>query len=88
MIVVIEVSAKQPEQKSKVLACLLICECWLIKFSHLLLFLGALLMGAMMLHISLDVLSNNLLGRPLVGTNEMVTHYYMAACVFFTAAFY
>ncbi len=44
--------------------------------------LGALGILVMMLHITVDVLARMILGAPLVGTNEVVSRYYMVAVAF------
>lgn len=47
-----------------------------------LMWLGCLALTLMMLHVTADVAGKYLLGRPIVGTLETVTHYYMVAAVF------
>ena len=42
---------------------------------------GAMIL-AMMVHICADVASRFFLSKPLVGTTEFVTYYYMVACIF------
>lgn len=48
--------------------------------------LGAIGVIIMMLHITADVLSRILLGAPLIGTNEIVSRYYMIAVAFLPLA--
>ncbi|MEZ5933690.1 MAG: TRAP transporter small permease [Alphaproteobacteria bacterium] len=48
--------------------------------------IGGCAVLAMMLHVSADVLSKYLLNRPIVGTLEMVSHYYMVAAIFLPLA--
>lgn len=44
--------------------------------------IGAIAVLAMMFHVALDVLGKYLLNSPLPATLEVVSHYYMVACVF------
>jgi TRAP-type C4-dicarboxylate transport system permease small subunit len=48
--------------------------------------LGALGILVMMLHITVDVLARLFLGSPLIGTNEVVSRYYMVAAAFLPLA--
>ncbi|HCN92373.1 MAG TPA: TRAP transporter small permease [Hyphomonas sp.] len=48
--------------------------------------LGAIGVIVMMLHITTDVLCRVFLGSPLVGTNEIVSRYYMIAVAFLPLA--
>lgn len=48
--------------------------------------LGAIGVMVMMVHITADVLCRVLLGSPLVGTNEIVSRYYMIAVAFLPLA--
>ena len=48
--------------------------------------LGAIGVIVMMAHITIDVLSRILFGSPLVGTNEIVSRYYMIAVAFLPLA--
>lgn len=48
--------------------------------------LGAIGVIVMMLHITADVLCRIILGSPLVGTNEIVSRYYMIAVAFLPLA--
>lgn len=48
--------------------------------------LGAIGVIVMMLHITVDVLCRVILGSPLVGTNEIVSRYYMIAVAFLPLA--
>ncbi|MFN3312606.1 MAG: TRAP transporter small permease [Hyphomonas sp.] len=47
---------------------------------------GAIGVTVMMLHITIDVLCRLLLGSPLIGTNEIVSRYYMIAVTFLPLA--
>lgn len=48
--------------------------------------LGAIGILLMMLHITIDVLARMFLGSPLIGTNEVVSRYYMVAVAFLPLA--
>lgn len=48
--------------------------------------MGAIGVVVMMLHITVDVLCRIFLGSPLVGTNEIVSRYYMIAVAFLPLA--
>ncbi|MDF1855034.1 TRAP transporter small permease [Pseudooceanicola sp.] len=50
--------------------------------SKILLFVATLCIAAMMLHVCLDVLADNFIGRPIAGTAEIVAFYYMTGAVF------
>ena len=54
--------------------------------SHGLAVVGGCAVLVMMLHVSADVLSKYLLNRPIVGTLEIVSHYYMVAAIFLPLA--
>ena len=47
---------------------------------------GALGIAAMLLHVGADVLTRNLLGRPIPATNEIVSSYYMVLIAFLPLA--
>lgn len=47
---------------------------------------GAVGIAAMLVHISVDVLSRNLFGRPIPATNEIVAGYYMVLIAFLPLA--
>lgn len=51
------------------------------------LMLGAIVLYAMMAHITADVLAKVLLDSPIIGTLEIVTYIYMAACTFLPLAY-
>lgn len=55
--------------------------------STFLLYIGGVGMVAMMLHICADVAGRYLFGKPITGTLEIVSWYYMVACVFLPLAF-
>lgn len=55
-------------------------------FADALLWLGALALTLMMLHVTADVAGKYLLGHPILGTLETVTFYYMVAAVFLPLA--
>ena len=56
---------------------------WVLAQAHALaLALGALAIALMMVHVSLDVLGKALLRQPITGTLEIVSSYYMVACIF------
>lgn len=55
--------------------------------SRCLLVFGGLAIIAMMLHICLDVAGRYFLNRPITGTLEIVSWYYMVACIFLPLAF-
>lgn len=44
--------------------------------------LGSLAVALMMVHVSLDVIGKALLSAPITGTLEIVSSYYMVACIF------
>jgi TRAP-type C4-dicarboxylate transport system permease small subunit len=52
-----------------------------------LILIGSACIILMMLHISADVISRNLLGTPLVATNEIVSRYYMVGLAFLPLAY-
>ncbi|SHI01169.1 TRAP transporter small permease [Marivita hallyeonensis] len=52
------------------------------RLSTFLLILGGIALLAMMVHVSADVIFKRVFGTPLQGTTEMVSSYYMVACVF------
>lgn len=52
------------------------------KISNLLLLVGGVALIALMLHVSADVVFKRVFGMPIQGTTEMVSSYYMVACVF------
>ena len=54
--------------------------------ANLLMWVGALAMIAMMLHICVDVAARKLFGAPIVGTLEFVTYLYMISVVFLPLA--
>ncbi len=54
----------------------------LIWLNRALLVLSGGMILAMMMHICIDVAARFFLKRPLVGTTEFVTYYYMVACIF------
>jgi TRAP-type C4-dicarboxylate transport system permease small subunit len=58
----------------------------LSRFADALILLGGLALLLMMLHVTADVLAKYLLGTPILGTLETVTHYYMVAVVFLPIA--
>lgn len=47
---------------------------------------GAVGIAAMLVHISVDVVTRNLLGRPIPATNEIVAGYYMVLIAFLPLA--
>lgn len=51
-----------------------------------LMWLGCAALALMMLHVTADVAGKYLLGQPIVGTLETVSHYYMVAAVFLPLA--
>lgn len=55
--------------------------------SRLLLFLGGIGILALMLHICADVAGKYFFNKPITGTLEIVSWYYMIACVFLPLAF-
>lgn len=56
------------------------------RLANLLMWIGALAMIAMMLHICVDVIARKTLGAPIVGTLEFVTYLYMISVVFLPLA--
>lgn len=59
---------------------------WVARASRVLLVLGCCATLLMMAHVAIDVVAKLLFGKPIVGTLEMVTHYYMVAVVFLPLA--
>lgn len=57
------------------------------KLSWLLLWIGAIALLLLMLHVSADVAGKYIFNRPIPGTLEVVANYYMVACVFLPLAF-
>ena len=57
------------------------------KVSSILLGIAAVAMVIMMVHVTSDIISKAITGRSIVGTNEMVTYYYMVASVFLPLAY-
>lgn len=56
------------------------------RLANLLMWCGGVALFAMMLHICADVVSRQLLGRPVAGTLEFVTYVYMLSVVFLPLA--
>ena len=54
---------------------------------NILMVLASAILILMMVHICLDVAGKYLLHRPIVGTLEIVSWYYMVACIFFPVAY-
>jgi len=55
--------------------------------SRLLMIFSIILAGAMMLHVTLDVILSQFIAEPLPGTVEIVSGYYMVGLVFLPLAF-
>ncbi|MBV1897599.1 MAG: TRAP transporter small permease [Rhodobacteraceae bacterium] len=55
--------------------------------SRLLMIFSIIFAGAMMLHVTLDVILSQFIAEPLPGTVEIVSGYYMVALVFLPLAF-
>lgn len=56
------------------------------RLSNAMMWCGGVALFAMMLHICADVISRQLLGRPVTGTLEFVTYVYMLSVVFLPLA--
>lgn len=56
-------------------------------FSNALMFLGGIVILMLMLHICADVAGKYFFNKPITGTLEIVSRYYMVACVFLPLAF-
>jgi len=48
--------------------------------------IGAIGVAALLMHVAADVLTRNLLDRPIPATNEIASHYYMVAIAFLPLA--
>lgn len=48
--------------------------------------IGSLGVLALLVHVTVDVVTRNLLGRPIPATNEIVSHYYMVLIAFLPLA--
>ena len=57
------------------------------RLSNILMIISIILAGAMMIHVSLDVLLSLFIPEPLPATVEIVSSYYMVALVFLPQAF-
>lgn len=61
---------------------------WAVEWaSRVLLFFGGLGIIALMLHVCADVAGKYFFNKPITGTLEIVSWYYMVACVFLPLAF-
>ncbi len=58
----------------------------LAMLSRALAVVGGIAVFLMMIHVSADVLSKYIFNRPIVGTLEIVSHYYMVAAIFLPLA--
>lgn len=59
---------------------------WMDRVASFLAWGGLIAVVAMLVHVAVDVLSKLVLGAALIGTIEMVSSYYMIACVFLPLA--